>query len=514
MTSLKNTILYKPLFWLIPLFLLTHLFMFNINAAEWGDSYRILRAAESLKQGFYPADEKRPPLFAYILSLRPNSIDPTTFGRITVLILSLGTFYLFFRLLETFVASRPWQSFGALLFLLNNIYLYWSVRIMSDIPFTFLVMLVLYLLKKWEGRLGGYRLVTIGALVGLSVLTRFEGYLLFVACGLGLVLGRPLSQLWFRALKAMPYIIGFFVIVLPYLIYKNPLSSSYFEETSSRAYDLKMALIFLVSFLYIMGVTQFIGVLVLNAKKFYIWAIENPPMAIFLLLDLTLIFVWPAAIPRLFLPILPLFIIIFIIFLKDHFSDVTFYNLHSLFVLNILTVIFYAVCQYYFKLQFLVLVKPLFILNIIMQILGTVFLYRKNLEGFVAVSILCLVLSSYLVIYLHKNIFISVKSASDYASKNLRGNIAYNDVSSVSDWYLNYQNPKDAVKGFYYNTEKKANLELPTLNERKIDYLLITNEHNTTMTLDLKKRPYLKELKNFSYNVNGKKFTSLVVEVL
>ena len=114
------------------------------------------------------------------------------------------------------------------------------------------------------------------------------------------------------------------------------------------------------------------------------------------------------------------------------------------------------------------------------------------------------------MISLHKDIFISVKNAAEYVARNLEGKVAYNDVSSVSDFYLNVlDTPK--VSGFYYNTESKKNLTYEALRQTGADYFLITNEHNTTMELDLGSRPYLRPVKDFSYNVNGAEFFAKIV---
>ena len=115
-------------------------------------------------------------------------------------------------------------------------------------------------------------------------------------------------------------------------------------------------------------------------------------------------------------------------------------------------------------------------------------------------------------IWLHKDIFISVSNGAKYAGQNLTGRIGYNDVSSVSDWYINYKYNKVDSQGFYYYTEKKSQLEYEKLKAESIDYLLITNEHNTTMELDLKSRPYLEEIKEFRYNVNGSEFFTKILK--
>ena len=67
MNLLKTITSHK--FLIILLYIFIHLILININVAEWGDSYRILRASEHIRNDFtYPLDEKRPPLYSIFLS--------------------------------------------------------------------------------------------------------------------------------------------------------------------------------------------------------------------------------------------------------------------------------------------------------------------------------------------------------------------------------------------------------------------------------------------------------------
>ena len=93
-TMLKNVLKNKTVLVFL-LFLLTHLLLLNVNTAEWGDSYRILRASEYIRNLNYPADEKRPPLFSVLLALRPGSVDQILWGRIFMLSVSIASFGVF-----------------------------------------------------------------------------------------------------------------------------------------------------------------------------------------------------------------------------------------------------------------------------------------------------------------------------------------------------------------------------------------------------------------------------------
>ena len=120
---------------------------------------------------------------------------------------------------------------------------------------------------------------------------------------------------------------------------------------------------------------------------------------------------------------------------------------------------------------------------------------------------------SFSTIWLHKANFIAIKNAAEYASNNLSGIVGYNDVSSVSDWYLNQWPPKRTVTGVFYSYAKKKDLDYSVLQNKGFDYLILTNEHNTDMTLDIESRPYLTQVKAFEYLINGKLFFARIIKI-
>ena len=87
-------------------FLVIHLCLLNISSAAWGDSYRILRASEYIRQLSYPSDEKRPPLFSFILSIRPSQVDPILWGRIEMLVISSVAFFVFAKLVGLYIKDK------------------------------------------------------------------------------------------------------------------------------------------------------------------------------------------------------------------------------------------------------------------------------------------------------------------------------------------------------------------------------------------------------------------------
>lgn len=524
MTLPLKTILFNKKFVLV-VFVVLHILLFNINVAEWGDSYRMLRASNFIRKGAYPNDEKRPPLFPAILALRPSNVDPVIWGRGVVFVISLGYFLVYYSFAEKFIKNRKYLLAANLLFIFNPVILYWSIRIMSDILFGFLVLLSLFWLYLWGEKADLGKLILLGFISGLTILTRFEGYLLFISVAVGLFLAGERLELQTFKLKNLANLfkknfwrVGVFVvtavlIVLPYILANNPFGSSYFGEPSGRSYDLNTLWIYLVSLVFLFGFIPAVNVIGIKPKPFKKFFMENPALCVFTVLELILILLWPAAIPRLFAAVIPILIIPLTLSLKDCPEEMVHKKKIPVYLGAFTVFTFFVVSQYFLKLQFLVPQKWWFVVLVLTQLSAIVSLYLKKIHFSGLFLLMGLMLWGMSPIFLHKDTFISVKNAAEYVANNLQGVVVYNDVSSVSDWYLNNKNTSDNVVGFYYNLESKKNLSFDALTTTKADYLLLTNEHNTSMTVDIGKRPYLEEIRDFRYNINGKEFFAKVVKV-
>lgn len=557
-------------FILYGLFILVHLLLLNINVAEWGDSYRILRASEYVRSdGIYPTDEKRPPLYSLLLSIRPENIDQILWGRLLMFFVSLVYFYLFDKFISLFIKNDKYKAIALLLFTFNPVLLYWSIRIYADTFFALIVLSTLYLFLIWSKNTGlifksnnlDYKhSLILGFLTGLAVLTRFEGYLLFGSIGLSLflllflnisslgdlnyltkskslfsIIGNIFNSVfsYFKKDKyknfvtLSSYILSFLLTLLPWFLYRNPLDgSSYLSEPEGRSYDLKMLSIYLVSILFIYGFTSAFYFLKRSYKNISNVFSHNLVLLIFTFVYLVLILLWPAAIPRLFVPILPIFILVLILSIQDFFEDYKNSDTNKIHLMDLYYVIplflIYIFFQYFLKLQFLVPTKILFAILLIIQVVNIFSISTRNFKLFIYSLFVSICFWSFSVIWIHKDTFISVKNAAEYMSEELTGVVAYNDVSSVSDWYLNQKDRSinkanfeynDNISGYFYNFENDDLLTQESLISKGMNYLLITNEHNTTMDISLDERPYLTLIKEFSYNVNGKIFNTRVVKL-
>ncbi len=504
-TSVLKKITSNKLFWI---FVVTHLLLFNINYAEWGDSYRILRASEFIRQGEYPEDEKRQPLFSLLLALRPENVDQALWGRVEMFVFSLAAFLLFKKLLETYSLEKGTKDLALLLFTFNPVLLYWSIRIMADLPFTALVILLFYLYRKWQGNLNYRKIALLGLVVGLASLMRFEGYLLGASLGLGMLLKGFKPE---KIKQAAVLFITFLLVMMPWFLYRNPLTSSYLEEPSGRAYDVRMVVIYLASLLYLFGFTSAFFFVFGKHGKLKRLLSTNLALGIFIILELTLALIWPAAIPRLFTPIIPLMIIPLAMSIYQYFHEDRILSFKITLSLPLLFMV-YLLSQYFLRLQFLILDKQLLYAAILLQIANFSFIYFKKYTWFMATLILSLIIWSYASISLHKDIFKAVIDANLYVTKNLQGRVAYNDVSSVSDWYLNRRQTGDDLTGIYLNMDARVGRTYDVLSEKNLDYVMITNEHNPTMDFDARKVDHLEEVKEFRYTIRGTEFFTKILK--
>ena len=377
---------------------------------------------------------------------------------------------------------------------------------MADVPFTLLVLLAFMLLNYYREPSKTVYLALTGFVVGLSVLTRFEGYILGLALGFEL---KPLSG--GRSKRLLVYGLASVLTILPWFLFRNPLTSSYFEEPSGRAFDLTTIWIYVTSLLFVFGFTSAFFFLVKSWKELVKFLQLNIGLSFFLVIELILALVWPAAIPRLFTPVIPFLIILLSTSVLKYFEEKR-QELIVLFV-NLGILGFFTVSQFYLKLQFLVLIKWVLIVILAIQLLNIYAIFIKNYKMFLITLVISISIWSFVTIYIHKDIFRVVHEANLYIMDNIKGSVAFNDVSSVSDWHLNQKSKNDLVEGFYLNLDDKKGRSLEVLQKKHPDYLLITNEHNPTLEFDASEVDYLEPVKEFRYTIRGPEFFTKIVKI-
>jgi len=450
----------------------------------------------------YPEDEKRPPLFSAILSLYPEGVDPLIFGRLVMTVVSSLSILLFFLVAKRFIKSEKHLTLAILLFWLNPVYLYWSLRIYADVPFSLLVLFVFLLYYYFQESLTLPKSFLIGVITAVTVLLRFEGYLLLGALFAALTYGKKIKYF-------VSAFIGSSLVIIPYVLYRNTLDSTYLSEPSSRSYDLISVLIFMVSLFFSFGFIFAPAFFVLYRQKIWSFLKDNLFIAFFLLLSLFLILLWPAAIPRLFVGVIPFLIIMLVICLQELEQHPPKTLLAGGMLISLLML--YVCAQYYLKLQFLIVIKPLFVAVVIVNLLFILFYLRQKFLVAYTLMVVSMLLWSGGTLFVHKNIYKSISEASKYASRNFEGVVLHNDINSVAEWYLNYDpNRNKTLHGKYVNISDQSQIKYETLNELDADFVMISNEHDMSWQPELKDISYLEEVRVFRYNVNsGNFFTGL-----
>ncbi len=509
MTKLKTLLIKYPSLILLVLYVLIHLVLINVNVAEWGDSYRILRAALYIDNLTYPDDEKRPPLFSALISVFPQNPDPVLWGRVTVFALGVATFGLFLKLLKKFLLDHTVYSvrnlyLGGLLFMFNPVLFYWSLRVMSDVLFLFLVVLAfcIYYFVHHPAK----KAALLGLVAGFSVLTRFEGYLLFGAFGLEF----GISFLQKKDFKSIfMYGLAFMLLFIPFVVWRNPLSSSYLEEPGGRVYDINTVFIFLLAFLFSLGFTsapQFFRL----PKKF---VQTNIALTAFLSVSFILVLLWPAAVPRLLMPMLPFLIIFVVLNMVSYFSQAKSTKDIRGAIVGLSLLALYVVGQLKYKQQFMIVNKYIFVLIVLLSILSIFFMFIRNARLFYASIVLSALLWSSSIIYLHKDLYTTLIITSDYMLQNLQGHIKYNDTASIIEWTIDHRDPQNKLTGDFgplYNTNTIDYNKL--IGEKKYDYLVVTTEERPSLNFEPDAN-YLVEVFSSEKYTNGAVFSTKIYKV-
>ncbi len=496
--------------WLLLLAIIFRLLLLNFNSAEWGDTYRILRAAELSRTEFYPQDEKRPPLLSLLISFHPNNMDPLLFGRYVLAFFSVISLILFYIYLKKYIKTTEYRIIGLLLFLFNPIYLYWSLRVYADVVFSVYVLFVGVLIHQASLLSNKKYLMLLGFITAFSITLRFEGYIL-IASLLLFIFFKDYPKLNIK--NAVIASIGVASVVFPYIIFRNPLNSSYLDEPAGRTYNLMTLWVYFVSLFYSLGVIYAPAVLIISRKVIMRFLYNNLFILFFLSLSLVLILLWPAAIPRLFVSAIPFLILSFVISLES-LKNIKI-NKQMFVIVGITLIGLFAFSQFILKLQFLLVIKWVFALVIIVNLVS-LFLYYvdKKVYSYVLIVISCIIWSL-ATLYIHKDIYKSLADASQYLARNGKGLVIHNDINSVAEWYINYYPyRKWSMKSDFENIKLNPSVLNPTnLKSYNVRFVLVTNEQDPSWWPDLSKKPYLEEIKLFRYNVNGSTFTTAVYKV-
>ncbi|MFH1565746.1 MAG: glycosyltransferase family 39 protein [bacterium] len=496
----------KHLILFISFFVIVKIAFFYLTSAEWGDSYRFFKAGEYLSHFSYPLDEKRLPLFPFVLA--PAffiNVNPLLWGRLVVLVLSSLCLILTFKLGKLLLKNEKVAFIGMIFTAFSPVFFYWTGKVYAEVLFTFLVLLSFVLYFGYKGK---HKNLLLGLMCGLAFMARFEGFLLFFAILFGLFFVRRKGVSNFKDL--LLFIFSFSFISAPYFILRfinlNTVSSSYFLEPAQFSFSIVAVISFFASFVFLFGFVPFIDFSLLkrtfnnfNKKNFLTYS----PLFIFIGLSLMLAFIWQAAIPRLFVSIIPILSLglakMIIEGPKINFKNLTFYvGMWGVFFLG----------RFYLRLPFLVSGK-LVLVPLLLSIAYMIFLLFKK-QSYTYLLIFAGVFSSIFVTYFFKNVYKTVYQATIFA-QTLEGKVAYSDETGVTAWYLK------GSKGLFYDNDFSDEGEYKWLIENDVSYIIDTNEHNEGSKLEVfKKEQYgsrFKIVKKFKSNIGVSDTFSVIYEV-
>lgn len=491
---------------LLILFIFLRLMLFNVNKTEIGDSYNLITAAESLKHGTYPIEEKRMPLYPLLLSVGILKVEPVFWGRFLSLLLSLGILYLSFRIGEKLGLQKSFLLLIPLLIAINPIFSYWSLRVMSDLLFLLIIELVIYSLLILNKNSVIFALF-MGFLGGLAILTRFEGGLLVLLVMITMY-RRTRSLKWSLIAGTAS-----FLTILPwlyrnYLLFHNPFHTAYTQEAKGYLPDLRSLGSFGIYALFLLG--PLTPVFLLEGLK-SAWDEKTKgwlPLLLSGVLFYPVICYWTAALPRLFLFVLPLTSILVVkgferFEVRSHWNSM--------------------------MLCFLVWGLGVFLLP-------SEFL-RGSMGGFILIGFvtgLCLVLMKFrfpklsllltLIILIFSQLVTSIsviaraRNRSETTlkaalfAKDLPGPVGFSDETGVSSWYLSHN-------GKYWNGDTGFLETMYWFNDEKIKYVLVTNEHDEEgaqfyVVTDWEEKHHFKKLVEFSRTVPIDPFNRIFNKIL
>lgn len=473
---------YKVLIIFLVLLTVFRVLIININVTEWGDSFRILRAAQYLLHFSYPLDEKRLPFFSLLLSPGLLVLEPVLWGRIFAIGMTLVNLILTAILFRTLFPKVKTSaiSLGMILLAINPIFFYWSLRIMAETTFASIVLLSFIVYFNGQRSSRNWWPYLLGFVLALGALTRYEGFLLAGSFGLVFLLKRQ----WLNIFKTFSVWV---LLVAPWfiltkLILHGGTSNAYVSELSTFNFDLTRLGYFVTYSLFFLGFPILLSVIFPSIVswrrnwRLVIGEIATNPLWIFLVVEVALFFVWTPSLPRIMLSIIP----VAYIYVAKILSEIDFkINKKLLMTTMLILLISFVGLQLKFKMYFLVLSRLGEILIIGLSIVGILAVWWNSKKVLLASFVASCLIGSFVVVVNQRLIYSTIYKTSLSAS-NLPGEVAFSDETGVSAWYL-------GSKGVYYNPVKQldSSQQGEWLRQNGISYVINTNEFNRGDALDV-----------------------------
>jgi hypothetical protein len=465
------------------------------------------RAAELLSNGLWPWDEKRWPFYSILLVPGIWFGDVLRWGRLLSLGASIGIAVLVYKFYIRFVAdfgkhtlldiftekkedAKKYALLACIVLAVSPVYAYWSFRVMADPVFTLLILLYsLVFINIYRKSELDYKHEIILALLLLCItMTRLEGLFMFFGTMAFFVLKKFYS-------KIVLYVIPQLLIYAPFtfyakFLYDGPVNNDYLKEAQTFVFNLERFNYFLTYTIFILVFPPLIYFLVIGLKELKKVLLKSEknvswayiPLALFILQELLIGFIWTPSLPRIYMPIIPFFVILTVFGFQawDHSKN----KKSAFFTIMVLTIAF-AVLQYNFRLYFLGASKILFAFILASSfgfcVLNLMNFKSQNIKLYFAVIFFVVgFISSSIIVFNQKDIYKSVYQASalvgDIAfSSPSKERIAYSDETGTATWYL-----KNNYTYYLDQNNKIQSLDdqYKLLEENEVSYLLITNEFN------------------------------------
>ena len=475
---------HKFLFIFFAVYLLARVFLININYTEWGDTFRMIRGADYLSRLSWPWDEKRWPFYSLLLVPGIWLNAPVLWGRFLSLLASAWSLLLVYRFYLDYISNNIKYALTAVIITaVSSVFAYWSLRVMADPVFTLLILLFFFYSIRFYKEGGkdeagsSQKVIILSFLLLCITMTRLEG--LFAAAGIGvyLIFRKHLRDLM---IFAIPQIF----IYVPWTVYAKFIyhwetTNNYFDEVQTFSFDSERLKYFLAYTLFIL-VLPVLTYYILIGLKSFLGNSKNKglylPLGVFIGLELIIGFVWIPSLPRIYLPLVPLFAMLAVYGIEK-------LNLNKIntpiLLLNLFLLSTFTALQYKYKLYFLGASKIIFAVVIISSFVSIFYVFwpvkfRKRIY-LVSLVLFINFLTSGIVIYNQHLVYKTVKQGIDFVVDR-RGIVAYSDETGNTEWYLKRRSIyMDSVKDFQIEDPDQ---QYRALKNYGVSYLLWTNEFN------------------------------------
>lgn len=491
----------RPFLIFLAIYVVLRILIFNINYTEWGDTFRMIRAADYLSDGSWPWDEKRWPFYSLLLIPGIWLNAPVFWGRVVSLLTSIGLLTIIYAFYLKYLSTRKlYATLAALFVATSSVFGYWSIRVMADPVFALLVLVFFYyfpnVYHKEFFKKDSYRKkeIWLSGLLLTITMTRLEGLFVASAVGLFLVIYQiDKSKFLFgvknwlsNAISNYKSILIFFIpqllIYFPWtlyakVLYKGEVNNDYLQEVQTFVFDFERLKYFLTYTVFILVIPLTVY-FVWNGVKNYLKDYKKEmyymiPVLAFVLQEFLIGFIWTPSLPRIYMPVIPFLGMLVIYGIQS--LNLNKRNYYGYLAINLIITLAFAFLQYQQRLYFLGASKLLFVFIILTNLFMVfAFVMKSKYEKILAVLLLLinLVVCS-VIIYNQSNVYKSVMKGIEFVAP-LEGEVAYSDETGNTEWYLR----KD---GYYLAQDKgisNLNYEYELLKSNGIEYLLWTDEFN------------------------------------